>query len=327
MNQVPENVRRIRDLLGHGLTRHELRQPHWRHPYHGIARVAGEDETHPLTRVLDTVPLLPSCGFLGGWASLYLRGVAYIDGVDHRGNERPVLLHVCDRHRIRRRAGIEPTRALLLPGEAALVGGTPATVIARATYDEMCRAHGITEAVIVLDMSISRLAGGSRTTLASVRRLVERHRKTRGIRVARAALDLACDRSCSPWETRTRLVVLLELPIAELAVNRPIFDSRGELLGIPDLLDPVTSFVVETDGAAHRRLGQRSRDHGRDELFESHGLTVVRVTPRHHADRKELAKRLRTAYARARRRGEASRDWTLTEPAWWPGSGLASRWG
>jgi hypothetical protein len=213
MNQVPENVRRIRDLLGHGLTRHELRQPHWRHPYHGIARVAGEDETHPLTRVLDTVPLLPSCGCLGGWASLYLRGVAYIDGVDHRGNERPVLLHVCDRHRIRRRAGIEPTRALLLPGEAALVGGTPATVIARATYDEMCRAHGITEAVIVLDMSISRLAGGSRTTLASVRRLVERHRKTRGIRVARAALDLACDRSCSPWETRTRLVVLLELPI------------------------------------------------------------------------------------------------------------------
>ena len=85
---------------------------------------------------------------------------------------------------------------------------------------------------------------------------------------------LATDRSASPWETRTRLVVMIELPIADLAVNQPIFDTAGRLIGIPDLLDPATELVVETDGSAHRRLGQRSRDHGRDDRFELSPLAL-----------------------------------------------------
>jgi hypothetical protein len=322
-----ENTARVQDLLSTGLTPHELRQSHWRHPYHGLARIAGEDEGHPLTRILDAVPLLPPCGCIGGWASLYLHGIAYIDGVDRAGNEQPVLLHTCERHRIRRRSGIEPTRTLLLPGEVTAADDRPATVIARAAYDQMCRAGSLTEAVVVLDMSISRVTGGGRTTLASVRRLVERHRKTRGIRLARAAIDLATDRSASPRETRTRLVVMIELPIADLAVNQPIFDTAGRLIGIPDLLDPATELVVETDGSAHRRLGQRSRDHGRDDRFESCGLTVVRITPQQHGDRSELVRRLRAGYDRARRRSGTCRGWTHTRPEWWAASSLARRWG
>ena len=273
------------------------------------------------------MPLLPPCGCIGGWASLYLHGIAYIDGVDRTGAERPVLLHMCDRHRIRRRAGIEPTRTLLLPGEMTAVDDRPATVIARAAYDEMCRSGSLTAAVVVLDMSISRVAGGGRTTLAAVRRLVDRHRKTRGIRLARAAIELATDRSASPWETRTRMVVSLELPIAELAVNQPVFDTAGRLIGIPDLLDPATGLVVETDGSAHRLLGQRSRDHSRDDRFESCGLTVVRVTPQHHGDRGELVRRLQAGDERARRRDRRRRGWTLARPEWWADSPLARRWG
>src|SRR5262245_42822200 len=234
---------------------------------------------------------------------------------------------MCDRHRIRRRPGIEPTRTLLLPGEMTAVDDRPATVIARAAYDQMCRADNLTGAVVVLDMSISRVAGGGRTTLASVRRLVERHRKTRGIRLARAAIHLATERSASPWETRTRLVMMIELPIADLAVNQPIFDTSGRLIGIPDLLDPATGLVVETDGSAHRRLGQRSRDHGRDDRFESCGLTVLRVTPQHHGDHCDLVRRLRAGYERARRRDRTCRGWTLARPKWWAASSLARRWG
>lgn len=322
-----ENTTRIRDLLKTGLSPYELRQPHWRHPYHGVARVAGEDETHPLTRILDAIPLLPPCGCLGGWASLYLQGVAYIDGVDRFGNQRPVLLHVCERHRIRKRSGVEPTRTVLLPGEVTEVEDKPATIIARAAYDEMCRAPNITEAVVVLDMSVSRVADGGRTTLASVRRLVERHHKTRGIRVARAALELASERSASPWETRTRLVIILELPISSLAINRPIFDPTGRLLGIPDLLVPETGLVIETDGSRHQREAEQSSDRQRDELFESHGLTVVRVTPRQHANRVELVGRLRAAHGRALGRRSLIQSWTLVEPAWWQKSQLARRWG
>lgn len=207
----PENTARVRTLLESGLSRYELRQPHWRHPYHGLAGVASEDESHPRTRILDAVPLLPPCGHLGGWASLNVQGVAYIDGVDRAGNEQPVLLHMCDRHRIRTRKGIEPTRTALFPGETTVIERIPVTSIARAAYDEMCRASSLTDAVVILDMAVSQVAEGGRCTLASVRRLVERHKKTRGIGVARAALDLASDRSASPQETRTRLVAGVEM--------------------------------------------------------------------------------------------------------------------
>lgn len=327
MKPLPENTAHIRDLMQSGLSRYELRQPHWRHPYRGLARVAGEDESHPRTRILDALPLLPPCGHLGGWASLNLQGAAYVDGVDRAGNERPVLLHMCDRHRVRTRRGIEPTRTALFPGETTLIEGTPTTVIARAAYDEMCRSRNLTEAVVILDMAVSQVTEGGRCTLASVRRLVERHKKTRGIRVARAALDLASERSASPVETRARLVAGVELPIATFAVNRPIFDPAGRLLGIPDLLDPETGLVIESDGAQHESPEQRSSDDSRDSVFDAHGLTVVRVRSRDHQDRGKLANRLRSEYGRARHRARQRQSWTLTEPAWWRESALARRWG
>jgi Protein of unknown function (DUF559) len=328
MNEIPGHAMHTSQLRQRGVTPYELRQPEWRHPYHGIARPNGQDGAHALIRILDALPLLPSCGCLGGWASMYRQGVALVDGLDRVGRPCDVLLHTCARHRLVNRPGIEPTRTLLFPDERRLVEGAWMTTIPRAAYDEMCRASSLTEAVVVVDLAVSRVNGGARTTVDAVRSLIARHRKTRGIRRARAAVELACDRSASQLETRTRIVVLPALPHCDFAVNRPVFDYQGGLLGIPDLLDIRSGLVVESDGSQHGSVDGRSSDHQRDDVFENHGLTVARVTPKHHRDIDTLVRRLQHDHRRAlARQRSRPAQWTLDPPDWWARSALAQRWG
>jgi hypothetical protein len=300
VTELPGQALPTSELLRRGVTPYELQHPLWRHPYHGVARPSGADESGPLTRIRDAEALLPSCGCLGGWASLYLHGVAGIDGRDIAGNPRDVLLHTCERHRRITRPGVEPTRTRLLRDERTDVDDRSLTTIARAAYDEMCRARSVLAAVIVADLAVSRVSGGAHTTIDSLRRLIGRHRKTRGIRTARAAIELACERSASPLETQTRVLVVLEIPRAEFVANQPLFDLRGRLLGVPDLLDLRSGPVVESDGAPHAESSRRSRDHRRSDLFEGHHLTVARVTSHDHRDRDALMARLLRDHLRAR---------------------------
>ncbi len=327
MHDVPGHGTRTSRLIRLGLTPHELRQPVWRHPFRGVARLAGQDDDHPRLRILDAAALLPPCGALGGWASLYWQGVAYVDGIRDSGAPVPVRLHTCAEHRMVRRPGVDPTRKRLFVGETWEWDGQRVTTLARAVYDEMCVSPTIEEAVVALDMTVSRVAEGSRTSLGSVRTLVDRHRKTRGILVARAALDLASERSASPFETRTRLAVGEAFPGLVATVNRPVFDRAGRLLGIADLADPLAGIVLESDGAAHRSLDRQTGDNRRTNAYEGAGLVVVRVTSYDLRAVLSLHRRLHEAYERARGRDPQRDGWTFLPPAWWPRSALAERWG
>lgn len=326
MHEVPGHGTRTRELIACGLRPYELKQPVWQHPYHGVARIAGQDDQHALTRILDAAALLPPCGALGGWASLYWQGVAYVDGTRTSGALLPVRLHTCAEHRLVRRPGIDPTRKRLLAGETCAWHGQRVTTLARAAYDEMCVAPTLEDAVVALDMTVSRVAEGSRTSLASVRSLVDRHRKTRGIQRARSALDLASQRSASPFETRTRLAVAGPFPGLLGKVNRPVFDHAGRLLGVADLADPSAGVVLESDGAGHRALDRQTSDNRRTSAYEGAGLVVVRVTSHDLRDFRAQHGRLHAAYLRARARDPRRERWTFTAPAWWAGSELAKRW-
>ncbi|MDQ3628157.1 MAG: hypothetical protein M3419_05010 [Actinomycetota bacterium] len=327
MHDVPGHATRTDELIRLGLTRHELRQRAWRHPYHGVARIAGQDEEHPLLRIQDAAALLPACGSLGAWASLYWQGVAHVDGARRSGALLPVRLHVCAEHRRVRRPGIDPTRKRLLAGETGQWRGLPVTTLARAVYDEMCVSPSLQDAVVVLDMTVSRVAEGSRTSLASVRALVDRHVKTRGIRRARAALDMASERSASPFETLTRLAVGSAFPGLVRHVNRPVFDHAGRLLGIPDLADEQAGVVLESDGATHRSLDRQTGDNRRTNAFEDTGLVVVRVTSRDLHDERSMLARVQAAYARGCLRAPGRAGWSFEPPDWWARSTLAQRWG
>jgi hypothetical protein len=109
-------------------------------------------------------------------------------------------------------------------------------------------------------------------------------------------------------------VLLAELPTP--LCNRSIFDLDGQLLGIPDLFDPVAGLVGEYDGAHHKDVLQHRTDVSREELFRNHGLEYVEVVQ--GDSRATAAQRIRDARARAKFLPPESRVWTLTRPAWSP---------
>lgn len=321
--QVPA---RVADLLAAGVEAHELRRKAWHHPFWGVARPVVDEPVQPITRLRDATALVRGGGAIGGWASAFRQGVRYLDGWDRFGRELPVLLHTVPGHQIRRREGILPSRAGLLAGELDWFDGDPVTTLARALYDEMRLAPNLGEAVVVIDMGVSRLTGHARTTIDEVRGVVNRHVKTRGIVQARMAIERASARSCSPLESRTRVVAEDALPAVWWRVNRPVFDGAGRLLGIADLIDPETGLVVESDGAAHRKSERRTSDNVRDDGMADANLTVLRVTAQDLGDAAALDRRLRRGHRRARTRDVRRDRWTLVEPPWWPDSKLARRW-
>jgi len=119
---------------------------------------------------------------------------------------------------------------------------------------------------------------------------------------------------------------LEELPLQELLVNVPVFTPAGSLLGIPDLLDPASGLVIESDGAGHRDGDQHSYDNQREEMFEDSGLTVVRFSSVDFRERFAMAQRFRNGHHRALLRSRSAVNWTLTIPAWWYGSELSRAW-
>jgi len=196
--------------------------------------------------------------------------------------------------------------------------------MARAAYDEMRTAPNLGEAVVVLDMAVSTTSRVPHTTLAAIARVIESHRKTRGIVQAKQALTLGSSRSASPWETRTRMIAQLDAGILGLKVNCPVFDQRGNLLGVADLLDEATGLVIESDGAHHREAAHHTDDNHREERFERARMQVCRVTSLDHRDRYATAARMLSARRDSAR--ETERLWTTAQPAWWPLWGPSTRW-
>ena len=113
-----------------------------------------------------------------------------------------------------------------------------------------------------------------------------------------------------------RLVWVLDARLPVPLCNQPVFSLNGDLLGYPDLFDPVAGLVGEYDGADHLRDDRRSRDRTREERFRDHGLEYVAVV-RGELNRVALVvRRLRAAYSRALFLPSDRCRWTLEEPAW-----------
>lgn len=78
--------------------------------------------------------------------------------------------------------------------------------------------------------------------------------------LVRSALLLADERSWSPFESRVRVVWVVECGLPRPLVNQEVFDRRtGRLLGVADLLDIEAGLVVECDGGEHAKAGRTRR--------------------------------------------------------------------
>ena len=309
--------RRVGHLRDDGITPKTLLGPGYSRPYHGLRRPQGCELEQPAQRIADAIGLMTKGCVLTGWASRFIQGQVYNDG-ESFGREHPVTILCGPGSHLRQRKGIRPRERRWLPGEVVDLGdGLIVTTMARATYDDMLDAANQVEALVSVEMATSTVIEHARTSLDNIRRVFNAHVKTRGRRQAGWALDHACTRSASPWETRTRMLATDAVGYEHWRVNIPLFDLRENLLGIGDLLDPVAGYVIESDGADHRRVTVHDADNVREERFENHGLEVVRIGAAQHsrAERPTTIERIRDGRDRARR--QQIKLWTTDKPAWW----------
>jgi len=217
-----------------GPTRGQARGPRWRQTSHGYYVPATVDDEVPEQRILEQSIRLPEGGAVTGWASLRLHGGNFFDGLAPDGRTRlPVQLAVGRSGAIRGDSRAKVSREPLHPDEIVTAQGIPCTAVSRAVFDEMRRAGGVVDAVVAIDMAVAAL-------LVSVRRVrayaADRRRWRRSTLVEKA-LDLASERSRSPNESRTRLIWEVDAGLPRPLVNQHVWDLRGNLLGIADLLD------------------------------------------------------------------------------------------
>jgi hypothetical protein len=313
-----DRVWRWAALRERGLTRHDLASDFWDAPFRGVRRWAGNAGDPVAAVIAAAAALLPPDCCLGGWAAAYQRGIRYLDGNIGYPGALPVPLLITEGHQLRRRPGIWPVRTTTVRcADFDLVHGIPSIKLDLAGRQQMCWARNVVEAVVVADMVTSVRTGEPTIPMADLANRVDTTRRVRGIVQARAALELASDRSASPEESRTRMVWILDAQLPKPLVNAPVFTTTGALLGFADLLEPEAGYVHEIDGGQHRALAQHTDDNIREEAFEAHGLVVSRSTSRDRANADELRRRLRSTWRRAMARDRSADRWTLQPPPGW----------
>jgi hypothetical protein len=302
-----------KQLLAEGVTIGQLRGPGWQRTSQGHYVPACVDLDRAEQRIASASVRLPPAGALGGWAAARRLGVLECDGrgIDGR-TPLPVPL-CCGVREIRRVPGVEVWADPLPAGDVRVVRGVRVTGSTRTCFDGMRRATDLREAVAFADLMLH----AGIVSPACLRGYVGAHAGWRGVRQARRAVDLADPMARNRWETRLRLIWLLDAGLPPPQCNPPVFDLQGSLLGYPDLLDPEAGTVAEYDGAGHREPAQHHRDNVREERFEDHGLVVTRATTLDQRGRRALAERLRRAWGRGMRRNRAADRWTLEPPPAW----------
>jgi hypothetical protein len=296
-----------------GPTRSQANGKDWRRTSQGRFVPAEVDGSRPEQRILEQATRLTG-GAVTGWASLRMQGAAFFDGLRDGGRvEVPVPLNCGPLHKIRRGPGDDLLRDMLYDDEIVVVQGVPCTVAVRATFDAMRYSRSLRDAVVSLDMAIAaRLV-----VLRQLDEYVPAKQGWEGVQRVRDAIPLADDNSWSPQETKLRLIWTLDAGRPRPLTNRPIFDLDGNLLGYPDLLDPVAGVVGEYDGAGHRDAAQHSSDVDREARFRDHALEVFRVTGPDMTAPHRVTDRIHSAYGRATFLPPPRRTWTLDPPPWW----------
>ena len=301
-----------------GPTRGRARGPRYRQTSAGlyVPATVGADVVEQ--RILEQAARIRTYGAVTGWASLRWQGANFFDGTTAAGARHLPVPLVVGRYRLRPDPRCTVSEEQLAPMERVEIGGIWCTTIERAVFDEMRRTREVRTAVVVIEMAV---AAGLTTVASYARSIAPGRNAWTGIPFVRKALLLAIDDSRSPQETRMRLCWVLDAELPPPRCNRELFDLDGNLIGIPDLFDPVAGLVGEYDGADHKDGQRHRRDVAREERFRDHGLEYFEVVGGDLRDRGLVVARMLNARSRARFLPPESCSWTLTPPPWWPERG------
>lgn len=175
--------------------------------------------------------------------------------------------------------------------ERMLIRGMSVTTPARTALDLACRSP-LDRAVAAVDA----LANATELKMSDVELLIRRYAGRRGIKRARAALDLIDSGSESPRETWLRLLLVragLPRPITQI----PVLDEFGQIIARLDMGWEDVKIAAEYDGDHHRiDRWQFNRDIARTETLTAMGWIVVRVTSLDTAG--AIIHRVQSAFAR-----------------------------
>ncbi len=298
-----------------GPTPAQARGPRWRRTTPGLYVPSGVSDDVPEQRILEQAARLPAPDTgVTGWAACRMLGAAFFDGLGRDGRTRlPVPLALGAQQQLRPWPGSTLLRARLTRAEVRVVAGVRCTVARRALFDAMRTSRTLAEAVVAMDM----MAAAELVSIAQMREYTAAHPGWTGVPRVRAALGLADEGSRSPAETRMRLLWVCEAGLPPPLVNRPIWRRDGVLLGVADLLDPVSGTVGEYDGADHRDGARHTRDVAREQGMREAGLEYFTVTGRDVAHHQRVVTRMHSARSRARWLPEDERAWTLRPPPGW----------
>lgn len=286
----------------------------WRRTSRGLYVPTYVDPDLPEQRVVEAAALLRGAGAVTGWGALRMQGGRFFDGQRRDRALLPVDLVTRPHDSRRPRPGVRWSQDRLDESETRTRHGVPVTIAERAAFDAARSADDVRAATVALDMAFAAELTGPRR----VAQYLATHPGWDGCPQVRAALDLSSDRSRSPMETDVRIVWELDAGLPRPLVNVEVFSRAGKLLGVADLLDPVSGLVIEFDGADHAGARRRSADAGREGRLRAHLLEVERVTGYDLHQVPALVSRLHGARRRARWLPDGDRPWTVTPPPGWP---------
>lgn len=296
-----------------GPTPGQARGPYWRASSPGWYVPGDTDARHPWQRAVEAAACRPGYGGVTGWAALAWEHGRWFGGLSDNGRDLlPVTVATGLTH-ARSHPGIAISEERCSPRDLVVVDDLPITIPARSVCFEMRYAASDWQAARVLDMA----AYSDLVSKAELRAYAEDHPGWTGIPRCRDAIALADENAWSPPEVRMREVWQDVAGRGRPLCNLPIFDRNGELIGVPDLLDPVAGVAGEYDGAVHLAGHQRGRDVRREGRFRAHGLECVTMLAGDLVDPWDFVSRLATAYSRAAPVHPAERSWTVRQPSWW----------
>lgn len=209
-------------------------------------------------------------GVLAGFSASALHGSKWIDP------RLPAEIIDTNRHRPR---DVRVWEEHIEADEITVVDGMRVTTPARTALD-LARRHPTGTAVAAVDA----LMQATELKVADIEQLVGRYRGRRGMKAARAALELVDGGAQSPKETWLRLL-LLRAGFPPPQTQIPVRNQWGWAEAYLDMGWEDIKVAAEYDGDQHRTSRyQYVKDIRRLEMLERYGWIVVRVVAEDRPD-------------------------------------------
>ncbi|WP_235736510.1 hypothetical protein [Nocardioides alcanivorans] len=249
-------------------------------------------------------------GGITGWAALRWYGGTWFHGRASGGlTSRDVP--VASALHLRAPANSVVTEERIAPGDFTVHDGLVCTTPVRSVFNEMRASGDPLRAAMSAEMAFFN----DLVSLEELKQYVATHPRFHGVGLARDWLGWLDENAWSPQEVRARQLWTHVAGLPRPLCNQPVFDRRGNLLGIPDLIDEEAGLIGEYAGAHH--IFQRGQDEDREMRFRMVGLEVVTMAAGDSHSPTSTATRLRAARKRARFEAPGRRAWTLEKPHWW----------